>query len=221
MIARRTRRERVTHLATAHGDPQIVRRSARSWLESRRVSRRADSGAVLILALIFIVAVSLVVAALADGAMNDLNNTSQFSAASQLRYALGGATNAAIYTVRYNPSPANPTLAEYAGSPTPVAPCWSSGPTTSPINGYTVAVYCTTVINLTKSQTRTVTFYACQWTAGLSANSCATSPQLTAVVAFDDYPSGGAPLLTTQCNLVVPAPTTCGSGQTLESWTWS
>ena len=174
-----------------------------------------DRGAVLILALIYIVAVSFIVGALADWAMNDLNNTTTFDSVSQLHYALSGATEAAIHDVRFSPIPSIPIS---YGTASPITECLG-GSTSISINGYNVAVYCSTVINLAQAATRTVTFYACQWTSSTDATSCASSAHLTVVVAYDDYPAVGGLLLTQQCNLVVPA-TPCGYGQTIEQWVW-
>lgn len=183
--------------------------------DRRRRAARDDRGAVLILALIYIVAVSFIVGALADWAMNDLNNTTTFDSVSQLHYALSGATEAAIHDVRFSPIPSIPPS---NGTASPITECLG-GSTSISINGYNVAVYCSTVINLAQAATRTVTFYACQWTSSTNATSCASSAHLTVVVAYDDYPAVGGLLLTQQCNLVVPA-TPCGYGQTIEQWVW-
>ena len=183
--------------------------------DRRRRAARDDRGAVLILALIYIVAVSFIVGALADWAMNDLNNTTTFDSVSQVHYALSGATEAAIHDVRFSPIPSIPIS---YGTASPITECLG-GSTSISINGYNVAVYCSTVINLAQAATRTVTFYACQWTSSTDATSCASSAHLTVVVAYDDYPAVGGLLLTEQCNLVVPA-TPCGYGQTIEQWVW-
>lgn len=202
----------------------------------RRGSSRNESGAVLLLALAYIVAVGMIVGALADWAMNDLNNTTKFNAASELSYAVSSVTTTAIQSIRYAPLPSTPTSSEYgvnggAGQPTGLGNCWTPA-ANSPasqltIDTYTVAVWCNTVINLSQATTRTVTLYACLsslTSASLSSavtqaqQSCQNSPLLTAVVIFDDYPSGGGLLLTSQCNLAVGQ---CGEGQTLVSWNWS
>ena len=187
------------------------------------------------LALVYIVAVSLMVGALAGWAMNDLHNTTKFHSASELHYAVSSATNTAIQSIRYSPFPSTPTTAQYAGQPTPLGNCWT--PAVNPpspasqilINNYTVAVWCSTVITLSQANTRTVTFYACLSTLTSSSSPsdisaapglCQLNPSLTAVVAFDDYPSGGGLLLTTQCNLAPHFAGQCGEGQTLLSWIW-
>ena len=198
---------------------------------ARRGEPRNETGAVLILALVYIIAISLIVGALADWAMNDLNNTTKFHSASALHYAVSSATNTAIQSIRYAPFPSTPTSAQYAGQATALGNCWTpavnSPASQIPIDGYTVAVWCSTVITLSQANTRTVTFYACVSTLTSSSSSsdisaapglCQLKDLLTAVVIFDDYPSGGGVLLTTQCNLGVGQ---CGEGQTLVSWIWS
>jgi hypothetical protein len=58
----------------------------------RRGTRRSESGSVLILAIVYITAISLIVGALADWAMNDLNSTTHFRSASSLGYAATNVT---------------------------------------------------------------------------------------------------------------------------------
>ena len=192
-----------------------------SMPQSRRKFRarneESETGAVLVLALVYIISISLIVGALADWAMNSLNNTTIFRSVSQLHYAIGGVTNSAIHDVRYNPIPKYPTSTDYSGVPTTLSPCWGSGPISQlALNNISVAVWCTTVINLTQPNTRTVTFYSCP--SAFNGSQCQLNPTLTAVVAFDDYPAGGGALLSAQCNLIDPQQ--CGEGQTLEKWQW-
>jgi hypothetical protein len=189
---------------------------------ARDGGRRDEAGAVLILALVYIISISLIVGALADWAMNSLNNTTKFQSASELHFAVSGATNAAIHSIRITPYPTNPTLTNGIGT-TPLSYCWQP-PTSTPLgtlasqvtmDNYTVAVWCTTNINLAQPSTRTVTFYSCLNT--LTSIQCQGNPLLKAVVIFDDYPAGGGALLTAQCNLLTVQ---CGDGQTLGSWSW-
>jgi hypothetical protein len=178
---------------------------------------RGESGAVLILALVYIISISLIVGALADWAMNSLNNTTHFQSANQIHTAVSGATNTAIHAMQVNPYPINPTY-NATGYTTALGPCWSPGPSsTVSIDGQTVAVWCTMTVNLTSAATRTTTFYTCL--SSVSATQCQANPLLQAVVIFDDYPSGGATRLYYQCNAPLGVQT-CGEGQTLVSWTW-
>src|SRR5277367_4521504 len=76
------------------------RTSGRVVRGRRRMDERGSS---LILALVYIVAISLIVGALADWAMNDLTNTNHFQSANSTDNAISGATEVAIQSVRYYP----------------------------------------------------------------------------------------------------------------------
>lgn len=194
--------------------------AAGTKVEGRRGPRTEDeSGSSLILALVFIVAIGLIVTALTSWAMNDLNNTTKFNSASSLDYAATSVTEVAIQSIRYTPQmpqTASPNLAS----------CWtlSSGYVSElTLNGHTVAVWCSTLQNLGSPQTRVVTFYACQTTLTSGSSSgavlaggvaCQTKPLLTARVAFDDYPPGGSAPLKVTCT------TWCGQGAVTQDWTW-
>jgi hypothetical protein len=166
------------------------------------------------------VSVSLIVGALADWAMNDLNNTTHFQNASSLDNAVSGATEIAIQSMRYYP------LYSTTQSPN-VANCWTPNGTLASdvlINNDLVGVWCDTLENLQSPNTRRVTFYACPVTAANVANGtdtggwCKLNPALTAVVTFDDYPSGGGGLLTQTCS---GGPGVCGFAATTDQWTWA
>jgi hypothetical protein len=188
----------------------------------RNRRHRSERGSSLILALVYIVSVSLIVGALADWAMNDLNNTTHFQNASSLDNAVSGATEIAIQSMRYYP--------QYPATQSPfVANCWTPPANTyasdTTINSDLVAVWCSTVENLKSPNTRVVTFYACPETAAFSSQiaannamgTCQSTPDLTAVVTFDDYPSGGGGLLTQTCS---GGPGVCGFAATTNQWTW-
>ena len=233
-VSKKTTTERVSR-RTAHSPASDLVRGSGVAASDRMGNARNESGAIIILALVYIIAVSLIVGALADWATNDLNNTTKFNATSELHYAVSSVTNTAIQSIRYAPLPSTPTSSEYGpkggvGQATGLGNCWTPA-ANSPasqllIDTYTVAVWCNTVIDLSQATTRTVTLYAClssltyPSTAALilqAQQSCQNSPLLTAVVIFDDYPSGGGLLLSSQCNLAVGQ---CGEGQTLVSWNW-
>jgi hypothetical protein len=202
------------------GSRRILGRSSSRHERSRR--RRDERGSSLILALVYIVSVSLIVGALADWAMNDLSNTAHFQNASTLDNAVSGATEVAIQSIRYYPQwPAT------SGN-TP-ANCWTPSGTLSSdvtINNDLVGVWCSTKENLQSPNTRTVTFIACPVTAaevsgGTAEGLCqggTLHPSLKAVVVFDDYPSGGGGLLATTCS---GGPGVCGFAATTTQWSWS
>jgi hypothetical protein len=179
---------------------------------------RDDAGAVLILALIFLVVVGGVVGSLSTWARNDLNNTAEFTSARTLQYAVSSATQTAIANIRYTP------LLSTTQNASPPAPCWGSGSTSglTGIDGYNVDVWCSTVWTASSVNTRVVTFYGCPVTAaqaGLSpsqiAANCATNPYLQAVVTYGDYPPGDSKSNTAECQVY------CGQSMTVNSWIWS
>ena len=181
----------------------------------RRVTRECgahnDSGGVLILALVFIIAVGLIVGALANLTMNDLNNTSVFNSVRAQQYAANSAVQVAVQSMRYTPLvSAGQTL-----NAVPPSYCWGSGPqsTVTNVNGVSFSVWCSTIQDLASANTRTVTFYACD--PSLTATQCAATPKLQAVVVFDDYPPGNqnAPMTQT-CSW------SCGEGMTIQQWLW-
>lgn len=195
----------------------------------RRDAGNGESGAILILALVYILAIGLVVGALADWASSNLDNTTNFQSASNLHTALTGVANTAIESIRYSPIPASPSPSEYAGTATAPGGCWGSATTTSEltIDDYTVNVWCSTVLNLDNGAlqsddisniTRAVTLYAC--VSSFSESQCLAAPQLKVLVGFDDY--FNTTQLSEQCNLQYPEVSgACGNSQDLVSWVWN
>lgn len=186
------------------------------------VNRHDERGAVLILALVYIIVISAMVATLTGWASNDLNNTTKFQNANEIHYALSSAMNTAIESERYSPIPTTPTASQYGGVATALGECWQPAngapyqvPVTGNLDGYVVSVWCTTQINLSSATTRAMTAYACL--SSVSASNCEVSPGLVAVVQYDDYPTPAGPQLTEQCNLETGQ---CGYSETLVSWTW-
>lgn len=189
--------------------------------------RNDDRGSSLILALVYIVSISLIVGALATWAMNDLSNTTHFQNATSLDNAISGATEVAIQSIRYYPNYAA-TSPGYGNCWTPPSGTFASDVLFSADNNATVAVWCNTVENLKSPSTRVVTFIACPVTAAWPVDSsahastseghCTSQPNLLAVVTIDDYPSGGGGLLTQTC---AGGQGVCGFAATTNQWTWS
>jgi hypothetical protein len=173
------------------------------------------------------VSVSLIVGALADWAMNDLNNTTHYQNASSIDNAVSGATEIAIQSMRYYPQGASPTTSNCW---TPPSGTYASDVTFSADDNALVAVWCSTLLNLQSPNTRVVTFIACPVTAtqvsqanvsttmGNCLSGLLPGPELTAKVTFDDYPSGGGGLLQAVCG---GGPGVCGFAATTNQWTWS
>jgi hypothetical protein len=196
---------------------------------TRAESRTSDeSGAVLVLALIFLVSVSLIVTALLTFVGSGLSATASFNNQRNLEYAATSTVNLAIQQTK---TTFNSNLLEAS----PPAQCWgpsgqSQPPSQLTINGYTIYVWCSMTWQPLSGSTRTVTYSACPAPAGSGANTtslpkntnlaatCASSPLLQAIETFDDY-AADSPVT----NKPVPcsAVNTCGQTQNQDSWIWN
>ena len=187
------------------------------------ISAENETGAVLILALIFLIVVGGVVGSLATWATNDLKNTSNFASARSLQYAASSVTETAIADIRYTPLLSTTWNATLQAPASPPAACWGSGSSSGlSIDGYNVDVWCSTNWTPSSANSRTVTFYACPVTTAQAsqsstaiATSCAANPNLEAVVTFGDYPSGVSRPNPAECQVY------CGQSMTVNSWLWS
>lgn len=174
-----------------------------------RSCKRDEVGASLILALIFLVVISLVVTATLGWAQNNLNNVANFKSAQSLQSAVNSATGVAVQNVRYN----------FTGSSllkTPPVACSTVPVTINPGLSteftYYLTVWCSTYWTKTTAiteATRTVNFYTCL--TGVSAITCATSPLLWVKATMDDYYKAEAATIT-------PCTIYCGSGITINNW---
>lgn len=187
----------------------------------RRTTRADDeSGALLILALVFILVISVIAGALTRWVTNDLNNTNKFDSALSIETAANNAVELALQNVRYN-------FASQTLNAVPPQPCWTTSPSVSQVtfDAQTVSVWCTTNWSPLSSNTRVVTFYVCQSnfsgtpTLGdmnTAATACALNPLLQAVIAFDDFPN------TISASNCPPnsggSSSTCGTTLTVQSW---
>jgi hypothetical protein len=192
---------------------------------SRRV--RDETGASLILALLFLVVIGTVVGGIASWTSNALGNTIVFQNAAKAQSALSSATNTAIQLIRYTPLIGDSTGATQTLNANPPSYCF--GPTSpgesqvTPTLGYQVDVWCSTVWNPTSAATRVVTVSAClssndepgNVTPAQFAATCAKNPGLQTVVTFDDYSAENANLSQVACTS--PPHGNCGSGMTISS----
>ena len=190
----------------------------RAWRTSVRSldgSDAADRGAVLVLALIFVVAVGLMATALATWATNDLNNAKTFTNVEALHSDATGMMKMAVQYVRHNPVISTTQAANVAS---PAVACWGgTDVSTLPvIDGDQVAVWCSTVWNPGLATTRVVTFYACSAVVPVSVCTSPGKALLTEVVTFDDYPVGTNAPNQTLCSANV----TCGIGMTVQNSSW-
>lgn len=185
-----------------------------------------DAGAVLILAMVFLVAVSLIVGGLTVWTTNDLQNTSSFRASASVSASATNAVNLAIQDIRYTPllfTTQSGQTVDQTLNASPPSYCWGS----SASQQFGMNVYCTTVWNPTSASTRVVTITACpetrtlpttgaaSWTAAQST--CPQNPYLQAIVTFDDYPPPPA----VSAPSYVPCVVYCGSQLTVNSWNWN
>jgi hypothetical protein len=195
-----------------------------------------ESGAVIILALVFLVAVSLIVTALLTWVGGSLHATGSFTDERNVEYAATNGVNLAIQNTRYTFD---------FGTTNPL----STPPNTAMLNNATpelcasyqipneaasqVDVYCSMVWQAYSANTRIFTYSACSSASASNATAadCAAKPLLQAVIAFDDYPSGVA--------VPSPSPTpcvpilqqgnppsgldngSCGSSMAQVSWQWN
>jgi len=164
----------------------------------RRTTLRED-GAVLVLALVFMIVIALVLLGVVTLSGNDLLNTSHLLDQQSLEYRSSGAMQVAIQTVRYT----NTTF------PSPPGPCLSSN---TPIqigqNSPPVYVDCTTVphsqLPTNTGVSREVNFYAC----GTSSTSCSsTNYTVWATVDFVDGPTCASGSIGA-----------CGTSESIKSW---
>ena len=200
----------------------------------RKSLRRDERGSSLILALVYVVAVAMIVLALANWATSSLKSVKIYSNVASFNTALRSMTELGIQNIRYNPS------FYTTDSTVGPGPCWtpSSGSMASEtIDGYSLAVWCSTVETSTTvltSATRTVTLYTCPTTVATGA-ACRATPSVTAVVVFDDYAAANSAPYSSSCTqtscgcwyYVAPPTTTttspsivCGFSATQQSWTW-
>ena len=163
---------------------------------------RDESGASLILALVFILVTSVTVLSLSTLASNGLNSVAKFRTPQLARSAVNSAMTTAVDEERYTVTPASVT--------SPPALCTPSVTIPESNQSYTFAIWCSTTLNLGSKQTRTVTFTACPSTS--TQTNCSSSQLLVAVVIFDDYTYPVSQILTSYCTK------NCGTAEKISSW---
>jgi hypothetical protein len=178
---------------------------------------------VLVLALIFLISVSVVVSALLTWTGTSLTATGAFATERTTEMAATSAVNLAIQNSRYPTNTSSwQTLWSSMENASPPVACWPGGSTYVPPTGNeSVVVWCSMQWQPFTAQTRTVTYSACVFatgTAAPTAMNCAKQPTLQAIETFDDYAPGVAspPPQPVQCYLS----TFCGQTITQVSWQW-
>ncbi|MGD0255653.1 MAG: hypothetical protein ABSB99_08910 [Acidimicrobiales bacterium] len=162
--------------------------------------QHGEDGASLILALVFMVVMSLLLLGLLELTGTALVNTYNLKSQRSLEYAADGAADIAVQNVRYSDNP-------YSASSTNCLPGSVSSIT---LNGVSMSVDCTQqAYDPLSGLTREVNFYAC--TSALCTSSNAV---LQAEVTFEDYSSDNT---TYHCSPTTGL-STCGTGMLIDSW---
>lgn len=150
-----------------------------------------ESGASLIIALIFVVAIALIILALIDLTGTNLIDTGNLQNQRSLEYSADSAVDGAIQLVR-----------------TGAATCSNSSTVFEPatlVNGYDVRAFCS--LDSNTGTLRVVTFYACQASSG-TLTSCATNNLIDANITFIDQ------------NCATPISCTTSTGYSLQINSW-
>jgi hypothetical protein len=179
-----------------------------------RYATRDEAGSILVVALIFLSAVSIIVASLMGSAGNDLKNTVNFENDRSTLYAAAGATQVAIWYARYSATVVGPSVA------CPGTNVEGSIGTIT-VSGQAMAVWCTTtapspaLLPPNNFVTRIVKVSACPATE--SGSTGCSSPLVKAVLYIDDYSNstGSTPGII-ECSQVDES--TCGTGMSVNSW---
>lgn len=181
-----------------------------------------EDGAVLILALVFVLVVTLSIFGLITFGGTGILNATNLEGQRALEYAADGATSASIQAVRYSyfsfskntPQPVD-CLPDGAVLTLPLNPSTNTNESTTAdmaINGDDITVDC--IGGLSDSTvpqfTRVVIFYACLQTVA----PCTTNNSVVAAtVDFEDY----SPTHVDQCVSATDT-ATCGTGEVISSW---
>jgi len=179
-----------------------------------------EDGAILILALIFVIIVTLSILALITFGGVGILSASNLQGQRSMEYAADGATTASIQAVRYssysfgNAQPVDclPDGAVLTLALNPTTNMYQSTTAEMSINGNDMVVDCISglPVQSVPQFTRVVTFYAC-----LRANAPCTANNsiVAATVDFEDVSSAGVNLCTS-----ATVASTCGTGEVISSW---
>ncbi len=203
-------------------------RSQHSDGSPSRTRRTNEDGAVLVLALVFLIAVSLIVTGLLTFVGTSLNATGTFQNDRNVEIALTDGINLAIHNTRYQFDTGSPT--PFLNNPSPELCATYQVPNEA--NNF-VDVYCSMVWQPFSANTRVFTYSACAYTApptgSTPAADCAAKPSVQDIVAYYDYPSGGAatpspnpsPCTPIESINGSPGNGSCGETITQISWQWN
>jgi hypothetical protein len=174
---------------------------------NERTCKQDDDGAILILALVFILLIALSVLGLLTFGGTGIKDAASLQGQRSVEYAADGATTAAIQTVRYS-------YEAYDGNTNPAGDCLPTGSTIMiPEDGvnYTLTVDCSGTLEAAptpQQYTREVSFYACM------QSSCSESNAIVAAtVDFQDLSS-----VTGVDGCDSSDTSTCGTGMVISDW---
>ena len=180
-----------------------------------------EKGTTLLLALVFLLVVSLIVVSMVDLAGNNLSATVKFKSAHAAETSANSAAEVAVNYSRHH-------FLKGTLSVSPQA-CWTGTPSqlslaeTIGASSITtsVDVWCSTILApLSTSSTRVMTVSVCLHSLSLTNVQCAAGPLLQAVVSFDDYPNVFGPdtCNATSDGVQIASPNTCGTAMTINEW---
>jgi hypothetical protein len=214
--------------ATVRGiDGPMAARAAATTSLQRGKSRLAgdESGAILLLAVIFILIIAMSVLGLLTFGGTGIKNAANLQGQRNLEYAGDGATSAAIQGVRYS-SQSYSALFQWPSGVTspsigtpPTAPCLPNGASDVTIDNDAMVVSCigSLALPVPQQNTRIVTFYACLLPSGVLPSSfpCSSNDDVVAAtVDFQDVSSSGVYDCSDSSD-----DSTCGTGLVVTSWT--
>lgn len=181
-------------------------------------ARRDDCGAVLLIALVFVFAVGMVIAAVATLATGAFTTTYNLHQERDLEANAESAATLAIDNMRYSYAAGVFDAAIDTSTP-------DCMPGATPYQG--LATYCWGYSNPGSPNSRTVNFYVCPagstyvWPSSFSFQDpppeC-NNVLLYAQVIFDDLPPNAPPSADNCPTVVTPDPSTCGIVMTVHVW---
>ena len=169
-----------------------------------------DEGSALLLAIIFLLAIGLVILALGSFAVQSASTNVSVRTQAKVEAAAETAATAAIQQVRVSwqyPQTLGSTAYSNDLKSTPTAQaCMPSGATSA------AAVYCE---GWQIGTSRLVDFFVCGSTYGSTSSNCLAKTELFAAVTYQDIPDGGAP---NSSSCTSSSNATCGIKMNIGQW---
>jgi type II secretory pathway pseudopilin PulG len=186
--------------------------------------QRSEEGATLLLALVFILGVSLVIGGVATLATAGFTTTTNLAQERSLEVDAESAATLAIENERYNYDP-NPFSSPSVGTLTPDCMPQAQGGS-GPVSYDGLATYCWGNSFPGSANSRVVRFYVCPTGSAATVTTAGAFPDpgcspgsavlLYAAVTYDDLPPN-APPKADDCTSE-PPPNTCGIAMTVDAW---